>query len=71
MASFALRREIQWQIKVHRALLGCNNYVSVTMYMSMFVKAVQAAGLPDKHFGYFDLGLSDLDQEGPLHELLA
>ncbi len=32
---------------------------------------VQAAGLPDKHFGHLDLGLSDLDQEGPLHELLV
>ncbi len=32
---------------------------------------VQAAGLPDKHFGHLDLGLSDLNQEGPLHELLV
>jgi hypothetical protein len=32
---------------------------------------VQAAGLPDKHFGHLDLGLSDIDQEGPLHELLV
>ena len=32
---------------------------------------VQAAGLPDKHIGHSDLGLIDLDQEGPLHELLV
>lgn len=32
---------------------------------------VQAAGLPDKHFGHFDVALSDFDQEGPLYELIV
>lgn len=47
---------------------GKNGHRTIGNFLTTIV---QAAGLPDQHFGHLDLGLNDIDQEGPLHELLA